>query len=606
MKVTNKKKSQPLEPEANHPGRENSEAETKYRVLFEQSPDGILIIDTDGKILDFNEAAHRQLGFTREEFAGFKISDIDITESPEDTRKRIETLLKNGSAEFDVRHRTKDGKIKDVHVITRTIVLSGRPVFHTIFRDITAQKRTEQLIRQSEEKFRTLFESATDALFILSPEGKFLDVNRTAHERLGYTKEEMLSLCLSQLDPPEFAARVSERLQHVMKHGHAIIESAHRRKDGTVMPVEINTRVIDYDGGKAIFSIIRDITDRKRAEEELKELNARLQALIHAIPDLVAFKDTGGRHLVVNRALEEFTGLRQDELIGRTNADLLPPELLESCDKSDEEVLRSLMPVHYEEHYAGEGGKKRYFDTVKAPIFDGPDDVAGIVTVSREITDRKKIEEQIRASLDEKEILLKEIHHRVKNNLNVIASLLNLQMRCITDTRLVDIFHDCQNRIRSMALIHEKLYAKGDLLEVNIKEYVVSLISSLSSLYLGDKNNVVFRTDVRDISLDIDTSIPCGLIVNELVTNSIKHAFSGRGSGQIHIAFYPDGRNYTLSVKDDGVGLQKDFDLAGSETLGLQLVQVLTQQLGGTLKVIVDGGTEFRITFDGQASGPEI
>ena len=820
---------------------EINEAEIKYHTLFEQSPDGILIIDADGRILDFNEAAYRQLGFSREEFADLKISDINPSESPEAMQARIKRLLNGEKAEFEVKHRTKEGEIRDVHVITQQIVLSGRIVFHAIWRDITERKQAEQAIRQSEEKFRTLFESATDALFILDPEGYFIDVNRTAYERLGYTKEELLSRHISQLDPPEFAAKVSERIKHLMKHGHAVFESAHLKKDGTVMPVEINARIIDYEGRKAVFSIIRDITERKKAEsslrlsgeaieslpigiticdlegkiiyvnpaeasihgytvaelinkdvrilappelrrpisfegiykmgimkresvnirkngeafsvqltslavkgedgspigiitisedisrrkgaeeklkffsqavdeaidgihlvdlsgrifyanranekiygfsakelvgrhvkelnadkeydeavvmssikktgrwdgelnavrkdgrifpiwltttlikddtgnpiamlgiirditerkqaeETLKGLNARLQALIRAIPDMVVFKDSGGRHLIVNKALEELTGLSQKELIGKTNADLLPPDLAEACTKSDEEVLKSRSPLHFEEHYTGRDGEKGYLDTVKAPIFDDLGNVAGTVTVSREITDRKKIEERIKASLEEKEVLLKEIHHRVKNNLNVIASLLNLQARYIGDTKFLDIFQDCQNRIRSMALIHEKLYERGDLLKIDFKEYIVSLISSLSALYADKTNNIGFKTNIQNIALDIDTSIPCGLIINELVTNSLKHAFRDRNDGQISIAFRSAGRDYALSIKDDGVGLRKDFDLARAETLGLQLVDVLTKQLGGTLEIIVDGGTEFRITFEGQSS----
>ncbi len=585
-------------PNRNYPGQEISEAEIRYRTLFEQSPDGILIIDTDGTILDFNEAAHRQLGFSREEFAAFKISDIDAIESLEDVQDRIKRLLKGEKAEFEVRHRTKDGGMRDVHVITRAVVLSGRTVFHTIWRDVTSQKQAEQSIRQSEEKFRTLFESAKDALFILDLEGNFIDVNRIAYERLGYTREEMLSMNLSRLDPPEFAARISERMARVSSRGHAVVESAHLRKDGSVMPVEINARIIDYDGRKAVFSIIRDITERKRAEEQLRDLNARLHALIRAIPDLVAFKDREGRHIVVNKALEEFTGLSQSELIGKTNADLLPAELLESCNRSDEAVLRDLKPLHYEEYYTGENGEKRHFDTIKAPIFDEPDGVAGTVTVSREITDRKRIETQVRSSLEEKEVLLKEVHHRVKNNLQIVASMLELQSGYIKDREAKVLFQESRKRLESMSLIHEKMYRSKDLARINYREYVDDLVGNLLTLSSGRSEDIEVKLDVEGIMLDVNSAIPCALIINELVTNSLRHAFPDGRKGRIELSMRRGGDGgISLAVSDNGIGFHKGLDFRNTKTLGMQLVISLVDQLDGRIELDRSEGTSFAVSF---------
>jgi PAS domain S-box-containing protein len=583
--------------EENYPEGQAGEAEIRYRTLFEQSPDGLLIIDTDGTIIDFNETASRQLGFSREEFAALKISDIYAIESLEDVQDRIKSLLKGEKAEFEVRQRTKDGQMKDVHVITRPIVLSGRTVFHSIWRDITAQKRAEQSIRQSEEKFRTLFESATDALFILDLEGNFIAVNKTAYERLGYTREEMLSMHLSRLDPPEFAAKVSARLQQVLNRGHAVMESAHLKKDGSVMPVEINARIIEYDGRKAVFSIIRDISERKRAEEQLADLNARLQTLIRSIPDLVAFKDTGGRHVVVNKALEEFTGLSQSELIGKTNADLLPAELLESCNRSDETVLRDLKPLQYEEYYTDRAGEIRYFDTIKTPIFDGPD-VAGIVTVSREITDRKKIEEQVRSSLREKEVLLKEVHHRVKNNLQIVASMLELQSGYIEDREARILFQESQKRVESMSLIHEKLYRSKDLARIDYSEYVEDLVDNLLTLNTATSELVEMKLDIEGIMLDVNSAIPCALIINELVTNALRHAFPGDGIGRIEIKMRRGSEGeISVTVGDNGVGLHKSVDFRNTKTLGMQLVISLVDQLGGTIELDRSRGTSFTVTF---------
>ena len=253
------------------------ESEKRYHILFDQSPDGILLIDQTGKVIEFNEAAHRQLGYSREEFAELSISDIDPFASTEEIRSRIDGILNDGKAEFDVTHRTKQGKLRNLHISTKAIVLSGIPVVHAIWRDITEHKQVEEKLMRSEEKFRTLFESATDAILIMDLEGNFIDINTTAHERLGYTKEEMMSLHLTELISPEFAARANERIENLTKHGHAKFESAYIKEDGTFMPVEVNTRTIDLEGGKAIFSISRDFTERKKAEDMLKRSHDELE-----------------------------------------------------------------------------------------------------------------------------------------------------------------------------------------------------------------------------------------------------------------------------------------------------------------------------------------
>ncbi len=253
------------------------ESEKRYHILFDQSPDGILLIDQTGKVIEFNEAAHRQLGYSREEFAKLSISDIDPFANTEEIRSRIKGILNDGKAEFDVTHRTKHGKLRDFHISTKAIVLSGIPFVHAIWRDITERKQVEEKLTRSEEKFRTLFESATDAILIMDLEGNFIDINTTAYERLGYTKEEMMSMHLTELLSTEFADRAHERIEHLTKHGHAKFESAYITKNGTFMPVEVNTRTIDFETGKAIFSIIRDITERKKAEDMLRRSHDELE-----------------------------------------------------------------------------------------------------------------------------------------------------------------------------------------------------------------------------------------------------------------------------------------------------------------------------------------
>ncbi|MBL7152710.1 MAG: hypothetical protein ISS79_03270 [Phycisphaerae bacterium] len=219
-----------------------------------------------------------------------------------------------------------------------------------------------------------------------------------------------------------------------------------------------------------------------------------------------------------------------------------------------------------------------------------------------EVAERKKAEEKTKASLREKEVLLKEIHHRVKNNMQVISSILNLQSKHIEDEQALKMFKNGQSRIRSMAMVHEKLYESEDLAGIDFAEYVQSTTSYLFSLH-GVGDAVRLNTDIKDISLDVSTAIPCGLIINELVSNSIKHAFGRGREGEILIKLYSDeaGRNI-LMVKDNGAGFPKGLDFRKTESLGMQLVIMLVEQLGGAIELDRSKGTAFNITFERAAS----
>ena len=214
-----------------------------------------------------------------------------------------------------------------------------------------------------------------------------------------------------------------------------------------------------------------------------------------------------------------------------------------------------------------------------------------------EIKIRKQTEEKLKASLQEKELLIKEIHHRVKNNMQVISSLLSLQEGYISDPKAIEMLQDSQNRVRTMALIHEKLYHSHDLTQIDFAEYMENFTYQLLSAFKDYAQNINIQFDMDKISLGIDTAIPCGLIVNELLTNAIKYAFPDKREGEITLSFKVKDDVYTLSIKDNGVGLPEDIDIEEPETFGLQLLKTLVEQLEGTMKVERQGGTTVTIVF---------
>ncbi len=314
-----------------------------------------------------------------------------------------------------------------------------------------------------------------------------------------------------------------------------------------------------------------------------------------AIPDLVAILDTDHKVVKVNKAMAERLMTSSDACIGSICYHVVhnsetPPEncphnmLLEDGLEHSSEVA--------EENLGG------YFVVTASPINDDDGNVLGSIHIAHDITHRKEMEDKLEKALEEKDTMMKEIYHRVKNNLMVISSLLNLQSSYIKDKDTQDIFKESENRAKSMALIHENLYRSGDLKHLNFSEYIEKLSKDLYHTYTLDKNLVKLMLNIEVIKLDIDTSIPLGLILNELLTNSLKHAFPDGRSGMITVELQQkfDGR-LKLSVSDNGIGFPSDLDFKNTESLGMMIINTLTQQIEGEINLDRSNGTKFTVIF---------
>ena len=325
---------------------------------------------------------------------------------------------------------------------------------------------------------------------------------------------------------------------------------------------------------------------------------SRLASLLQALPDIVYIKDTLGRNISVNTAFEELAGRPAVEIIGRTDDDLLPADLAAKCRESDLAVFEGGRSIRFEEKSSGPGGDARVYETIKSPIFDEAGEIIGLLGVSRDITARKIAEEALRASVREKEVLIKEVHHRVKNNMQIISSILNLQSGSVRDPAARECLAECQSRIRSMSLVHEKLYRSGNLSRIDFGEYLRSLSAALFHSCRTDSHLVRLDVHAADVSLDVNTAIPCGLIANELIVNALKHGFPEGRSGRLRVGFDVLGDGlYRMAVSDDGAGFPADLDFRLTDTLGLQLVTLLVDQLDGTIELDRSKGTAFTITF---------
>jgi len=338
-----------------------------------------------------------------------------------------------------------------------------------------------------------------------------------------------------------------------------------------------------------------------RQAEALRESEEKYRALYEDNPSMYFTVDMEGKILSVNRFGLEQLGYTAEELIGQSVLNIFHEDDKQAVRKQFTACLKNPGKTNYWEfRKIRKDGTVLWVREASRAVRE-TDGSTVILIVCEDITERKQAEEQIKESLKEKEVLLKEVQHRVKNNLQVISSLLDLQTEYFTDKKAIGVFKETHNRVRSMALIHEQLYQSKHLARVDFAEYIRNLGTYLFQSYGVKSEAVSLKVGVDNVFLDVDTAITCGLIINELVSNSLKYAFNGRKKGEIGISLRSDnGNGFTLTVRDNGVGFPKHLDFRKTKSLGLQLVNALTNQLGGAIRLNREGGTEFRIMFGNQ------
>lgn len=402
------------------------------------------------------------------------------------------------------------------------------------------------------------------------------------------------------------------KVRHERKMGEEELHRAHDELERIV--VERTAELVT-----ANEELKAELMERKRIEEALKENQDLLNAVFSGTNDAIFVKDRECRLIMANPATLRIIGKTAQEVLGKKDEEIYEnPEIGRSTMENDYRIMESGYSEIVEEIIEGPQGRQVFLST-KTPRLDADGRIIGIIGVACNITDRKLAEKELRKahddlevrvqertaelqdSLNEKEILLREIHHRVKNNMQVISGLLMLQEEFSNDGKFIEMIKESQNRIASMALIHEKLYRSESLSKIDFKEYVDDLISSLFESYGVTENKVKLKVTVESISIGIDAAIPCGLIINELVSNSLKHAFPGDKNGEIEISMSSTGNDMIeLLVRDNGIGIPEGIDFRKTESLGLHIVNILVEnQLHGEITMNRNKGTEFRIRFRG-------
>jgi PAS domain S-box-containing protein len=599
--------------------------EREWEDTFNAVPDLVLIIDKEYKIVRANMAASERLDMSPDELLGsycFKV--VHGTDGPPDYCPHSR-LLADGREHIE---KIYEEQLKGHFLASVSPLYSEdgqlRGSVHVI-RDVSKLMRTEEELEDSRSYVLSILNGLSEPVMVIGLDRRVILLNRAAEEFSGIDTTNAEEAYCYKVSHQRNSPCVSEELhpcplEEVRRTGGPVtVVHEHFKDEEGLRYVEILASPLHDSGGNmtGIIESMRDITERERAAEALRESEEKFRSLAEQSPNMI-FINQGGRVVYVNKRCEEIMGYTKDEFYS-PYFDFLAIIASES---------KELVNESFKKHMAGEevdpyeytlitrdGKHLDAIITTKLISYGGESAILGIIT---DISERKRMEDNLRryvtelekysaelaqsdglikASLEEKEILMREIHHRVKNNLAVISSLLNLQSAQIKDEEARDIFKETQNRVKSMSMIHERLYRSADLKNVNFSEYIRTLATQLFSSYEATGERVKLSINVPDMSVDVNTMIPCGLIMNELVSNALKHAFPGERDGRLKIEVFHEGGMYTLSVKDNGVGVPPDLDIHSTRTLGMQIINSLTRQLGGTVELVREGGTEFRITF---------
>ncbi len=627
-----------------------AQSESMLRSIFRAAPIGIGLVVN--RVLQWvNETLQAMVGYTADELLGQSARLLYASQEEFERvgREKYARIRQYGTGSIETQFRCKDGRILDILLSSTPLNLDdwSEGVTFTAL-DITERKQAEHARRESEEKYRRIIETANEGVWMMDAEYRTIFVNTKMAEMLGYTPAEMagqrVDSFMVQAELADHRAQMAAR-----QRGESTrYERRFQHRDGSVRWLEVSATALQDAAGafSGSFAMFTDVTHRKQAEaerdlllsaertqRELAEtlfdialaLNSNLdrEALLYRILEQLA------RVVAYDRAAVTLATAKGCEIVAYRGFDGPPtpvpdmgelPHVRAVLDQRRVVILpdtwqdprwqrrpvsacvRSWMgvPVVAQERVLGLLSLDKCEPGFYTPAF--AELALAFANQAALAIENARLYAQALRDAQVKDTLLQEIHHRVKNNLHVISSLLELQADSVTDPAALAALGDSCHRIKTIALVHDKLYQSPDLSCVYMADYISSEVFYLFSVHRHSNCDITPHLQVADLTLDISLAMPCGLIVNELVSNALKHAFPpemGCETGEIHVEFYADPPgHFTLIVRDNGVGLPPDFEQVEHKSLGLQLLKLLTAQLEGTLEISGTAGATFRLTFD--------
>jgi PAS domain S-box-containing protein len=543
---------------------------------MEEATVGIFLANQEGRSVEANQHAREMLGYTQEELLSLSIPDLIPSEDLQAAPPRLDELRKGKTVISQRRLRHKNGMLVPVELRVRMLT-DGRLL--AIVEDL--------------KTIHALLNALPDSALLITPEGETLTMNQVAAQRLGVKVEELLGRPIWESFPPTLAAARRVKVEEVVRTGQPVTFQDER--DGRSFETRLYPMADAFGQVRRVAVFARDISRQKQAEAALRE-NERLFRIAIGTLDIAVFRqDLDLRYTWI---YQPQLGYSPTQVVGKTDAELLPAADAVRVMAIKRRVLETRVGCR-EGVTVTSNSVSRYFELNLEPLQGDDGKVVGLLGATLDITAHKQVEEQLRASLQEKEVLLREIHHRVKNNLQIISSLLYLQAQKTDNQGLRNMLQESRNRIVSMSLIHEKLYQVTDLARITFTDYARELAQALFRSYGVNQANVALTIKGNDLTLDINRAVPCGLIINEVVSNSLKYAFPKGRRGAIRLALRLDqAQQCHFILSDNGVGMPQDFESRPRSSLGLTLIERLAEQLQGTLERSSSAqGTTYRLTF---------
>lgn len=609
-------------------------SEEKFRLLFSTANDAIFILQK-GKLMDCNERAYDMFLAKPEDFLGqspavlFPSKQLNGRDSLELANEYIRRAQEGDHQNFPWLHQKQDGTQFNTEVSLSVFSTQEGSYVQAIVRDVSMRmeaqreqiraelaeataaelqkeirerERAEVLLMEQQRFARAIINSSLDMIVAADRDGNITEFNTAAQKIFGYTFEEVIGKPVKLLYAGE-DERSSVFQKLLVAQGTYTGEINNLRKNGEEFSTYISASILRREDGEVIGSmgVSRDITELKEQQEELRQNETRYRALYNQAFIGIARMSIDGKFVQVNQRLCTILGYSEEELKNFTLSDITHPDYIKKTANlkrhfvDDDDSIAD--KITFEKKFIHKDQSEIDANLTIASVVDADGIPDYFVTVFEDITERKRAEEEVKASLHEKEVLLKEVHHRVKNNLQVISSILNLQSSYVKDEGTLEILRESQNRIKSMSFIHENLYQTSDLSEIDFSDYVSNLSTNLLHSYQIHQGRVKLVQDVEQVMLNLDQAIPCGLILNEIVTNAFKYAFPDKREGEVRIVLREIEGMITLTMGDNGIGLPEGFDYENSETLGLQLVTILTDQLSATMDIELSAGTNYTLAF---------
>ncbi|AKB74168.1 sensory transduction histidine kinase [Methanosarcina lacustris Z-7289] len=602
--------------------------------LLDNIPSPVFQRDLNEIYANCNESFARQIiGLPKKMVIGESFSEFQKRvpkELAEIYYKHDRELLDSGESHYyETRVICADGVIRDFLFHKATYEDSSGEIAGIVgvMLDITSRKEAEKYVRKSEERYRIAAEQTGQLVYDYETESKQIDWAGAIPQLTGYSPEEFRQIGLeSWIDHvhPEDRERVWKIHEVCRKNGEKYLEEYRfRRKDGSYFHVEDSGVYLKDDLSRVcrIVGVIKDITERKLASEKLQESEARYRSFMKNFRGIAFQMGPDFTLILIDGNIEETAGYRRKDFIsGKVDwYQLVHPADLEKLFENRERLANdSSLIIEHEYRIRHRDGKLRWV----REIIQNVSDPAGRKRITQgtvyDISRQKEAEESLTKM---EEIRKKEIHHRIKNNLQVISSLLELQAEKFNDIEVLEAFRESQNRVATMAIIHEELYRSKNNETLDFSAYLQKLTADLFHSYTIRKGDVNMQLDIEEIFLGMDTAIPLGIIINELVSNSLKHAFPSGRKGEVCIKLCRTEINsenksisniinnigakssvdkniqYTLVVSDNGLGFPENVDFRNTSSLGLQLVNILVEQLEGAVELENSSGTQFKIWF---------